>query len=316
MALENLGTNMAAGRLDITVVVVTPSWSADVVNTNTGTTVSGQQVQLGTDLSIKGRLTGTDGQAIPNYWVSLDLIGKTGGTQEDGYQCWLGQSKTDSNGYFGTLYYFEARTDGWWSNYPGVDGAYIGSKNGANCQSWASTDPSGKSFSGYAAVSSSYYSSKVTFQIGPTTPICSVSGDTYINDVKVAAGQIIRTAPATKVEFIPPAGTTLSKVEIQATGTSAWTLTMTASSGGSVGAVTWASTGTWPVGTYTIKIIATCTAGGTQQVLSMGATITEGSDTEVTDYTTSMRTKLMMIGGTVLFTGLFAVGYGYRKDQK
>lgn len=298
------------GRLDITVVVVTPSWTMDLINTNTAVSIVGQTVPIGTDISFKGRLIGTDGQPIPNYWVTVNLLAQ-GKVAESGDQCWAGSSKTDANGYFGSGYYIEVRADGWWSNYPGIDGAYVQTKNGAatpGCQTWATQNPAGKTYSGYAAVSSTYYSSAPSFTVASAPPACAVTGTVYVNDVVSSPGQSIRTPPQITWAFVTSSASLVSKVTLSWSGTASGSVDMT-----SVSSTKWSTTNTLAQGTYTVKMVVTCTAGGTNPVLSLDATVRPG-DTEVIDILQQMRDGLFWISIPFFAIGIVAVGYGaYRK---
>ena len=304
------------GRLDITVVVVTPSWSMDLINTNTAASIVGQTVPVGTDISFKGRLIGTDGQPIPNYWVTVNLLAQ-GKVAESGDQCWLGSSKTDANGYFGSGYYVEVKADGWWSNYPGVDGAYIQTKNGAGnpgCQTWATQNPSSKTYSGYAAVSSTYYSSAPSFTVASAPPACAVTGDVYVNGVTVSPSQSVRTPPQITWAFVTALTSTgISKVTVSWTGSATGSVDLATVSGQPVGSSKWAGTTTLAQGTYTVKMVVTCTAGGTNPVLSLDATVQPGG-TEIIDTLQQMRDNLFWISIPFFAIGIVAVSYGaYRK---
>ncbi len=301
---------LGKGPLDITVTVVTPSWTMDLVNTNTQASIVSQSVPLSTDISFKGRLLGTDGQPIPNYWVTVNLLAQ-GKVAESGDQCWLGSAKTDANGYFGSGYYVEVRSDGWWSNYPGVDGAYIQTKNGAGnsgCKTWATQNPSGKTYSGYAAVSSTYYSSAPSFAVASAPPACAVTGTVYVNDVVGSPGQSIRTPPQITWAFVTSSASLVNKVTLSWSGTASGSVDMT-----SVSSTKWSTTNTLAQGTYTVKMVVTCTAGGTNPVLSLDATVRPGG-TEVIDTLQQMRDNLFWISIPFFAIGIVAVGYGaYRK---
>jgi hypothetical protein len=297
------------GRLDITVVVVTPSWTMDLINTNTAASIVGQTVPIGTDISFKGRLIGTDGQPISNYWVTVNLL-LQGKVAESGDQCWLGSSKTDTNGYFGSGYYVEVRADGWWSNYPGVDGAYVQTKNGAGnpgCQTWATQSPSGKTYSGYAAVSSTYYSSASSFNVGaPAT--CPVTGDIYVNDVKVSTGATIRSPPSITFAFVPTSGaSSIQSVTLKKATTD---IAMPYQSSGAK----YVLSQTWTTGTYTVGVTVTCTSGATNKVLSMSMDV-GGSTTQVVDLMQGIRANWAIFAGGVLALGVVGVVVGYRKHD-
>jgi hypothetical protein len=303
------------GRLDITVTVVTPSWTMDLVNTNTAVSIVGTSVPIGTYISFKGRLIGTDGNAIPNYWVTVNLLAQ-GKVAESGNQCWLGSAQTDSNGYFGSGYSVQVRSDGWFSTYPGVansdgSGNYVQTKNGAGnpgCQAWATTNPAGLTYSGYAAVSGTYYSSAPSFTV--TAPVsCSVTGTVYVNDVVVSPGNSIRTPPAIKWDFVTSTPSSVSKVTLSWSGTASGSVDMQSVSSGK-----WETSNTLAQGTYTVKMVVTCTVGGTTPVLSIDTTVRPGS-TEVINIIQELRDNLLYI--SIPFFGLAAVlvGYGIRKER-
>lgn len=305
--------NLMRGTLDITVTVVTPSWTVDMVNTNTGVSVKNTNVRIGTSISFSGTLKGSDGLAIPNYWVALNLLSSSL-APESGNQCWIGSAQTNSQGQFGSGYYLQAKTDGWWSNYPGVDGAYIQTKNGAGnpgCQAWATNNPAGHTYSTYAAVSAQYYSSLIPFTEIMDVSSCPITGTVYINDVAVATGASIRSPPAISAAFVPntpPSGTSIQAVTL--TGAPSGNVPMPLTGGKYVVSQTWSP------GTYVVGMVVACTNGGTVPVLRMTATLdsTQGS-TQVMNVIQEIRNHWLIWGASIFVLAAVVVGYGYKKHD-
>ena len=311
MALDNMAAN-----LDITVTVVTPSWTVDIVNTNTGVSVKNTNVRIGTQISFSGTLMGSDGLPIANYWVPLNLLA-SGLTPESGNQCWIGSAQTNAQGKFGSGYYVEVRADGWWSNYPGVEGAYVQTKNGASnagCQTWATNNPTGHTYSGYAAVSTQYYSSVVPFWVIASTTSCPVTGTVDVNGVAVATGASVRSPPAIDFEFFPntlPSGVTIQAVTL--TGTPSGNVPMPLT--GSRYYVSFVNS-PWPAGQYVVGVVCACTNGGTTPVLRMTATLDSAQkSTQLVDIVQQLRNNWLIMAASICFLGIAITGYGFKKHD-
>jgi len=318
MAIANQGrttpivANMMMGKLDLTVTIVAPSWIVDAVNTNTGASVKNTNVPLGTSISFSGTLTGSDGLAIAGYWVALNLLSQ-GLNPESGSQCWIGSAQTNAQGKFGSGYYLQPKSDGWWSNYPGVDGAYIQTKNGAEnfgCPVWATTNPLGLAYSVYAAVNPTYFSGVVPFRVAANVVSCSITGTVYINDVVVTAGASVRSPPAITFAFVPDSASSSLIQAVTLTGGPSGNALMSATGSKYVISQTWA------IGTYVVAMVASCISGGTTPVLRMTATLDSSlTTTTITDTLQQIRGQLAILTVGVGLFGAIIIGYGYKKPN-
>jgi len=304
------------GKLDVTVTIVNVVYTLDLTNVNGGTSLVGQQVPVGTQINIVGTLIGSDNQPIDGYpAVALNIMPQ-GGTPEDGNQCWIGSSRTDSEGAFGVDGYLEVRADGWWSSYPGVGGDYVQNKNGADnpgCSAWATGNPVGKSFTIYAAITKTSFSDTKTFSVTQGNVGCSIAGATYIkgsNEVQVYPSQTIRMPSTTTWRFVPSSGAdSISTMTVFASGSgTSQTFTLTKAQNGE-----WTGTVTLATGTYTVSLSAKCASGVSKSLATLSVTVREGP-VEIINTFQEIWSNLQWLAGIFGVLGVVTIGYGmYRK---
>jgi len=314
--------NIMVGRLDIAVNEDDLTWGSDsLFDTNTGDSIVGERVAIGTKITFSGHLNTKDGQPVPNWWVAVNLMRGTD-VAESGNQCWLGSARTDAHGEFGVGYYFQPRSDGWWVNYPadGYTEGYIQVRNGAGnlgCETWVTQNPNViGGFYVYAALSPSFTTGWVAFTVGNTV---LVSGDTYINDVKVASGQSIRSPPAITVAFVPTSeASSIKKVLLVYRGTT-WATTGNKELTGSL-CTNGPACGKYTVAltlvpdTYSLQLqVATTT--GVVYVLTIETTISENAPTEPVDVVHQIQQNWVIFCASLVIVSVVVAFYGYRRSQ-
>jgi len=309
-------SNLLKRPLDVTVTVVNVAYTLDLKNVNGGADLAGQQVPIGTQINVVGTLIGSDDLPIDGYpAVALNIMPE-GSTPEDGNQCWLGSSRTDSQGAFGVDGYLEVRADGWYSSYPGIGGDYIQNKNGAGnqgCAAWATDNPTGKSFTIYAAISTTSFSETKTFSVTQGAVGCSIAGAVYIkgsNEVQVYPSQTVRMPSSTTWRFVPSSGaSSISTVTVFASGSGAsQTFTLTKAQGGE-----WTGTVTLATGTYTVSLAAQCAGGASKSIATVSVTVREGP-VEVIDVFGERFSSLQWLALIFGVPAVPIIGYGlYRK---